>query len=48
MAIVAELVALRHGRTARHLRVLDHPALERVLEGTIQPEAAALLPGTDS
>ncbi len=44
VAVVAELVALRHGRPARHLSVMDHPALRRVLEGALLPEAAARLP----
>lgn len=34
VSIVAELVALRHGRaTARHLRAIDDPAILRAIEG---------------
>ncbi|MFW5920352.1 MAG: XdhC family protein [Polyangiales bacterium] len=41
VSIVAELVALRHGRPAAHLRAVDDPRLRKVLEGTLSPEAAA-------
>lgn len=40
ISIVAELVALRHGKPAMHLRALDDPRLERVLSGDLSPEAA--------
>lgn len=42
VSIVAELVALRNGRSVDHLRAVDHPALHKVLEGTMSPEGAAL------
>jgi len=45
VSIVAELVALRHGAPAPHMRVLDHPGLARVLAGELTPEAAEKLPG---
>jgi hypothetical protein len=41
VSIVAELVALRHGRPARHLRAVDDPGLSKVLDGRMSPEAAA-------
>lgn len=44
VSIVAELVALRHGASAPHMRVLDHPGLMRVLAGELTPEAAEKLP----
>jgi xanthine dehydrogenase accessory factor len=43
VSIVAELVALRHGKELRHMRVVDDPRLVRVLKGDISPEAAALV-----
>ncbi|MBI3206215.1 MAG: XdhC family protein [Myxococcales bacterium] len=43
VSIVAELVALRHGKPARHLRALDDPRVARVLAGELSPEAAALM-----
>ena len=46
VSIVGELVALRHGRPATHLRAVDDPRLRRVLEGELSPEAAAQLPDT--
>lgn len=44
VSIAAELVALRHGHAAAHLRALDDPALARVLGGELCAEAAAELP----
>lgn len=44
VSIVAELVALRHGRPATHLRAVDDPRVQRVLQGELTPEAAAQLP----
>ncbi|MEZ4221652.1 MAG: XdhC family protein [Polyangiaceae bacterium] len=41
VSIVAELVALRHGRPATHLRAVDAPELQRILEGAGNPEPAA-------
>src|SRR5690606_15750975 len=41
VSITAELVALRHGTPASHMRAIDDPALARVLAGTLTPEAAA-------
>lgn len=41
VSIVAELVALRHGKPASHMRAIDDPHLHRVLGGEISPEAAA-------
>jgi len=41
VSVVAELVALRHGRAAAHLRLIHEPQLERVLSGEIGAEAAA-------
>lgn len=43
VSIVAELVAIRHGKPARHLRALDDPRVARVLAGELSPEAAALM-----
>jgi len=43
VSIVAELVALRHGAPARHMRAMDDPALAKVLGGALTPEAAAQL-----
>ncbi len=43
VSIVAELVALRHGAPATHMRAVDDPALARVLDGHLTPEAAAEL-----
>lgn len=42
VSIAAELIALRHGKDASHLRALDDPRLARVLGGELTPEAAAL------
>ncbi len=44
VSIGAELVALRHGAQAPHMRAVDHPALARVLAGELTPEAAEKLP----
>jgi xanthine dehydrogenase accessory factor len=41
VSIVAELVALRYGKTPAHLRAVDDPRLLRVLGGEISAEAAA-------
>jgi xanthine dehydrogenase accessory factor len=46
VSIIAELVAIRHGRPAEHLRAVDHPALHKVLAGAMSPEAAALTENT--
>ncbi len=43
ISVTAELVALRHGRPARHLRAVDDPRLRRVLDGELTAEAAAAL-----
>ena len=43
VSIVAELVALRHGRPAAHMRAMDDPRLAKVLAGSLSPEAAASL-----
>ena len=43
VSIVAELVALRHGKAAGHMRAIDDPRVQRVLGGEISVEAAALL-----
>lgn len=43
VSIVAELVALRHGKLARHMRAVDDPRLRRVLDGELSPEAAVAL-----
>jgi xanthine dehydrogenase accessory factor len=37
VSIAAELVALRHGQPAAHLRALDEPALSAVLRGRAEP-----------
>lgn len=42
VSIVAELIALRHGRTPRHLRAVDDPRFLRVVGGEMSPDAAAL------
>ncbi|MBX3251093.1 MAG: XdhC family protein [Myxococcales bacterium] len=44
VSVLAELVALRHGRPAAHLRAVDDPRLHRVLQGELTPEDAATLP----
>jgi xanthine dehydrogenase accessory factor len=44
VSICAELVALRHGADATHMRVVDHPGLARVLAGELTPEAADEIP----
>ena len=41
VSILAELVALRHGQPAAHMRAVDAPELSRVLKGALSPEAAA-------
>lgn len=41
VSIAAELVALRHGAGAPHMRAMDDPALAKVLGGQLTPEAAA-------
>ncbi len=41
VSICAELVALRHGHAASHMRAIDDPVLARVLQGQLTPEAAA-------
>ncbi len=43
VSIAAELVALRHGKSAGHMRAMDDPALAKVLGGQLTPEAAAQL-----
>lgn len=43
VSIGAELVALRHGASASHMRAIDDPALAKVLGGQLTPEAAAQL-----
>ena len=43
ISVAAELVALRHGRSGPHMRAMDDPALAKVLEGALTPEAAAEL-----
>ncbi len=40
VSIVAEMVALRHGREAAHLRLMGHPLLERVLGGELPVDDA--------
>jgi xanthine dehydrogenase accessory factor len=47
VSIVAELVALRHGRELTHMRAVDDPRLARVLTGDMSPEAAALVRGEE-
>ncbi len=44
VSIAAELVALRHGQPGSHMRAVDDPRLRRVLDGSLTPESAALLP----
>jgi len=44
VSITAELVALRHGQPARHMRAVDDPRLKKVLSGNLTPEAAARTP----
>jgi xanthine dehydrogenase accessory factor len=44
VSVLAELVALRHGKPASHLRAVDDPRLRRVLDGELTAEAAATLP----
>ncbi|MCC6876414.1 MAG: XdhC family protein [Sandaracinaceae bacterium] len=48
VSIAAELVALRHGKPATHLRAIDDPALAKVLGGELTPEAAAAIEPTSS
>jgi xanthine dehydrogenase accessory factor len=48
VSIVAELIALRHGSPAQHMRALDDPRLRRVLEGELSADAAALALPSDS
>lgn len=43
VSIAAELVALRHDHHAAHMRALDDPALAKVLDGVLTPEAGALV-----
>ncbi|RMG16012.1 MAG: xanthine dehydrogenase accessory protein XdhC [Deltaproteobacteria bacterium] len=38
VSIVAELVALRRGRVAPHLRITGHPVMQRILDGDLLPE----------
>ncbi len=48
VSIVAELVALRHGAGAPHMRIVDDPVLRRVVAGELPVEAAlALSSGPD-
>jgi len=47
VSIVAELVALRHGAPAQHMRAVDAPALHRVLSGELTPEAAEAAESAD-
>ena len=42
VSVVSELIAIRHGKPARHMRAVDDPRLRKVLEGQLTPEAAAL------
>ena len=44
VSVVAELIALRHGRPAAHMRAVDDPRLRKVLEGQLTAEDAARLP----
>lgn len=44
VSIAAELIALRHGTPASHMRALEDPALAKVLGGELGPDAAALIP----
>lgn len=41
VSVVAELVALRHGKSAAHLRAVDDPRLQRLLAGELEPEELA-------
>ncbi len=43
VSIAGELVALRHGAPAPHMRAMDDPALAKVLGGQLTPDAAAQL-----
>jgi xanthine dehydrogenase accessory factor len=43
VSIVSELVALRHGKRAAHMRAIDDPRVKRVLEGELSAEAAAAI-----
>jgi xanthine dehydrogenase accessory factor len=43
ISVVSELIALRHGCPAPHLRLIDDPRLTRVLSGELAAEAAAAL-----
>jgi xanthine dehydrogenase accessory factor len=43
VSIVAELVALKHGKHAAHLRAIDDPRVQRVLAGELSAEAAAAI-----
>ncbi len=43
VSIVGELVALRHGSPAAHMRAVDDPRLARVLAGELAPEALAAI-----
>lgn len=43
ISVTAELVALRHGRPATHLRAIDDPRVRRVLAGELTAEAAAAI-----
>ena len=43
VSIIAELVALRHGRESDHLRAVEHPALKEILGGELSVEAGAHL-----
>lgn len=46
-SIVAELVGVRHGQDIQHMRAVDDPRLQRVLNGDLTPEdAAKALPGS--
>jgi len=44
VSVVAELIALRRGRTASHMRAVDDPRVRRVLDGELSAEAAARTP----
>lgn len=41
VSVVAELIALRRGRAATHMRAVDDPRVRKVLEGELSAEAAA-------
>ncbi|MBK7579641.1 MAG: XdhC family protein [Myxococcales bacterium] len=43
VSIVAELVALRHGKPRHHLRAVDDPRLQRMLRGELSADALALI-----